>query len=137
MPLSGALQGSIFKTVLFHVFINDSNKDLEVIRSKSVDDAKLGGMLPPLMVERPHTKVLRDLRAVSVCTKQRSAGLCSWDGAALALCTDRNEGLESSPMEGDLGVLAGSKLSVSHSVPWQPEGPTVPWGASGPVLLAG
>ena len=101
-----------------------------------MDDAKLGGVLPPLMVERPCTKVLRDLRAVSVCMKQRSAGLCSWDGAALALCTDRNEGLESSPMEGDLGVLAGSKLSVSHSVPWQPEGPTVPWGASGSVLPA-
>ena len=26
------------------------------------------------------------------------------------------------------------KLSVSHSVPWQPEGPAVPWGASGPAL---
>ena len=102
-----------------------------------MDDAELGEAWIALKVQRPRTKVLRGLRAVSVCTKQRSAGLCSWDGAALALCTDGNGGLESSPMEGDLGVLAGSKLSVSHSVPWQPEGPAVPWGASGPVLLAG
>ena len=116
LPFSGVLQGSVFKPVLFNVFINDSNKDLEVTLSRFVDDAKLGGVLPPLMVERPRTKVLRDLRAVSVCTKQRIAGLCSWDGAALALCTDW--GAKAEEQLGGSEASPGRAVQPSQPLPW-------------------
>lgn len=53
LALRGILQGSVFEAVLFNIFIDYSNKDLEVILSKFADDAKLGIMLTLLGVERP------------------------------------------------------------------------------------
>ncbi len=53
LALRGILQGSVFEPVLFNIFIDYSNKDLEVILSKFADDAKLGIMLTLLGVERP------------------------------------------------------------------------------------
>ena len=84
----GILQGSVFKPVLFNVFINDSNEDLDVILSKFVDDAKLAGVLAPLRVERPRPKILTNLRVVTICVKKSKCWFCTWDGAAPALCTD-------------------------------------------------
>lgn len=46
----GILWGSILGPVLFNIFINYSNKDLEIVLSKFVDDANLGGVLTPLRV---------------------------------------------------------------------------------------
>ena len=85
----GILQGSVFKPVLFNVFINDSDKDLEVTLSRFVDDAKLGGVvLTPLRVERPCAWILTNSRVVSMCMKKSRRWFCTWDGASLALCTD-------------------------------------------------
>lgn len=53
LALRGILQGSVFEPVLFNIFFDYSNKDLEVILSKFADDAKLGIMLTLLGVERP------------------------------------------------------------------------------------
>jgi len=78
----GILQGSVFKPVLFNVFINDSNEDLDVILSKFVDDAKLAGVLAPLRVERPRPKILTNLRVVTICVKKSKCWSCTWDGAA-------------------------------------------------------
>lgn len=86
LPLSGVLRGSVFKPVLFNVFINDSNEDLDVILSKFVDDAKLAGVLAPLRVERPRPKILTNLRVVTICVKKSKCWSCTWDGAAPALC---------------------------------------------------
>ena len=48
-----SLQSPILGPVLFSIFMVDSNKDVEVMLSKFMDDAKLGGVLTPLRVERP------------------------------------------------------------------------------------
>lgn len=47
------------------------------------------------------------------------------------------ERLESGPAKRDLRVLVNSKLNMSAVCSWQPKGPTVRWGTSGPALLAG
>ena len=106
----GILQGSVFKPVLFNVFINDSNEDLDVILSKFVDDAKLTGVLAPLRVERPRPKILTNLRVVTICVKKSKCWSCTWDGAAPALCTDGGmRGWGAAPWKGIWGFwLAAS-----------------------------
>lgn len=42
------------------------------------------------------------------------ARLCTWDGAALLICTDWGARAESSPIKRDLRVLVGSKLNLSQ-----------------------
>lgn len=52
-----------------------------------MDDAKLGGVLGPLRVERPCSEIWPNLRAVATCMKKSECEFCSWDGAALAAWT--------------------------------------------------
>ena len=67
---SRILHDSVFEPVLFNVFINYSNKDLKVILTKFVYDAKLGGVLTPLRAERPCTKILTNWRVAPICMKK-------------------------------------------------------------------
>jgi len=41
--------------------------------------------------------------------------------------------LKSRSVERDLWDLAGRKLNMNHSVPWQPKGATASWSAPGPA----
>jgi len=42
--------------------------------------------------------------------------------------------MESSPTKRDWGVLAAGKLNMRQQCVLEPKGPTIPWGAGGPVL---
>ena len=53
------------------------------------------------------------------------------------MCRLVNKGLESSPPERDHRVLSDSKLNMRQQYALEPKGPTVPWGAAGPVLPLG
>ena len=48
----------------------DSNKDVEVTLRKFMDDAKLGGALTLLRVERPCMEIWTNLSVVTICMKQ-------------------------------------------------------------------
>lgn len=65
-----SLQSPILGPVLFSIFMVDSNKDVEVTLRKFMDDAKLGGALTLLRVERPCMEIWTNLSVVTICMKQ-------------------------------------------------------------------
>ena len=79
-----------------------------------------------MRVESLHTKVLTNLRMVTVCMKQSKCWVLQlgW-GSPGSVYSLGDEKLESSPTESYVGALVGGKLPTSHSVPWQPEWPVI------------
>jgi len=96
-----------------------------------VDDAKLG-VLTPLKVERPCTKILTNSRPITICTKILPL---RW-GTPGCMYRLGDKGLESISAKIITGWLAASWIWVS-SAPWQPEGPprSLGKGMGCPVLV--
>lgn len=108
----GILQCSILRPFLFNVLSVDSIEDLEVVLSKSVDRAKLGGVLNSLRVERPCTKIWTNLRVVPICMKKSNCWVLHLEwGNPGCMYKLWDQGLERSPAERDLGILVGGSES--------------------------
>lgn len=69
LSLAGFCRAPVLSQLSVMFSTNDSNKDLEVILSTFVDNDKLERVLTPLNVERPCTKILINLKVVTICMK--------------------------------------------------------------------
>ncbi|KAJ7404088.1 rna-directed dna polymerase from mobile element jockey-like [Willisornis vidua] len=130
--------GSILGPVLFNIFLNDLNTELEGILSKFADDTKLGGAVDSL---KGREALQRDLEksedwAMTNHVKFHK-GKCrilhlGWDNPGCSYrLENENEMLESSAVERNLGVLVDDKLNLSQQCPGSQGRPAVSWGASG------
>lgn len=77
-----------------------------------MNDAKPGGVLGPLRVERPCTEIGTNLRLVSISTKKSKCQVLQW-GWGRTGCMYRmgGEGRESSPAKRDLCIPVGGNLN--------------------------
>ncbi|KAJ7404087.1 hypothetical protein WISP_147284 [Willisornis vidua] len=132
---------SILGPVLFNIFLNDLDTELEGILSTFAGDTKLGGGVDSL---KGREALQRDLEksedwAMTHHGKfyKRKCWILhlGWDNPGCSYRL-RNEMLKSSVIKRDLGVLVDDKLNLSQQCPGSQGQPTVSWGASGTALPA-
>lgn len=93
----------------------------------------------PSKVERPHKEISTNWGAgqspAMWSLARLSAKFCIWNRAQLDVCADWRMSLESTCIKSDLGIWLMASWILISSVPWRPEGPSVPCGVSVWALL--
>ncbi|KAK4828260.1 hypothetical protein QYF61_024867 [Mycteria americana] len=116
---SGVPQGSVLGQVLFNIFISDIDSGIECTLSKFADDTKLSGAVVTHLSEgMPSRGTFTGLRSGPVNLMNFNKAKCKvlhlgWGNPQYQYRL-RDEWIESSPAEEDLGILVNQKLDMSR-----------------------